>query len=230
MMSTSTLEQILNKQIRKWEISRKSLKKEGYWPVITISREPGSGGSIVGKKIAELESLDFFHKEIIIEIAKNSKISNMLLESLDEKGLSLIEEWVSALISRQHLWPDQFLQHLMKVIGTIGKYGKAVIVGRGANFILPSKRTLKIRIISPLEVRIKNVAKQFGVSFEEARKRIIRTESDRRAFVRKYFHADISLPLNYDLIINTNNINLEGVIKIIKEAFVYKKLIANKII
>jgi len=224
-----TIEQLINKQIQRWEALKKESKKEGYIPVITISREPGSGGSIIGRKIAESEGLDFFHKEIITKIAESAKISNMLLETLDEKGLSLIEEWISVLVNRQHLWPDQFLQHLMKVIGTIGKHGKAVIVGRGANFILPPERTVRVRIVAPLETRVKNVAKQFGVSQDEARKRVIRTESDRRAFIRKYFHADISSPLNYDLIINTGNFDLEGAVETIRKAFSYKKELTKKL-
>lgn len=219
----ATVEQLINRQIKRWEMIKKEVETIGYVPVITISREPGSGGSIIGRKIAELEDLDFFHKEIIIKIAEDAKISNIVMETLDEKGLSLIEEWISSLVNRRHLWPDRFLQHLMRVVGTIGKHGRAVIVGRGANFILPSEKTLKVRVIAPLEIRIKNVAKQFGVSLEEARKRIIRTESDRRAFVRKYFHSDISSHYNYDLIINTGSFTLEDAIKTIREAFSYKK-------
>ncbi len=219
----SSIEQLINRQIKRWELTKKEKEKEGYIPVITISREPGSGGSIIGRKVAELEGLDFFHKDIITQIAESAKISSMLLETLDEKGLSLVEEWISTLVNKQHLWPDKFLQHLMKVIGTIGKHGKAVIVGRGANFILPPERTLRVRIISPLEVRVMNVSRQFNVSLEEAKKRVIRTESDRRAFARKYFHADISDPLNYDLIINTGTMDINGVVRIVREAFLYKK-------
>lgn len=227
---TGSIEQLIDRQVHRWEIMKKKIEKEGYVPVITISREPGSGGSIIGRKIAESEGLDFFHRELIIKIAESAKISNLLLQTLDEKGLSLIEEWISTLVNRQHLWPDQFLQHLMKVVGIIGKHGKAVIVGRGANFILPPERTVRVRVIAPLEIRVKNVAKQFGVSQDEARKRVIRTESDRRAFIRKYFHADISSPLNYDLVINTGDFDLEGAVETIRKAFYYKKELSKKLI
>ncbi len=220
---SSTFEHLINKQIKRWEIAKKKGQKKAYIPVITISREPGSGGSIIGERVAELEGLDFFHKEIITRIAEDSNISNLLLETLDEKGLSLIEEWISSLVNRQHLWPDKFLQHLMRVIGTIGRHGGAVIVGRGANFLLPPEKTVRIRVIAPLEKRVKDVSKQFNVSLEEARKRVIRTESDRRAFIRKYFHADITSSLNYDLVINTDIIGLEGAVRTIREAFHYKK-------
>jgi cytidylate kinase len=56
------------------------------------------------------------------------------------------------------------------------------------------------------------------VSRDEAKKRVIRTESDRRAFIRKYFNADISEPTQYDLVINTENISIETAAKTVGSA------------
>ncbi len=66
-----------------------------------------------------------------------------------------------------------------------------------------------MRIVAPQNVRIANVARSFNVSAEDAKRRIIRTESDRRAFIRKYFNADITDPINYDLVINTGALELD---------------------
>ena len=63
----------------------------------------------------------------------------------------LIEDWVSAAISERHLWPDEVSRLLMRVIGAIGRHGKAIIVGRGANFVLPPENRFRVRIITPLE-------------------------------------------------------------------------------
>ena len=71
--------------------------------------------------------------EFIHDMAESARVSVRLLETLDEKGVSVLEEWISSLVDKRHLWPDRYLQHLMKIIGTIGKHGRAVIVGRGAN-------------------------------------------------------------------------------------------------
>ena len=134
----------------------------------------------------------------------------------DEKGLNTLENWISSLVNDRHLWPDAYMQHLMKLVGTIGKHGRAVIVGRGANFILPSKGLLRIRVIAPLEDRIRHVAEYFKVPEKKAKLRILQTESDRRAFIRKYFHADISDPHQYDLIVNTGSYSLDAAVKIIQ--------------
>jgi cytidylate kinase len=110
------------------------------------------------------------------------------------------------------------MQHLMKVVGTIGKHGHAVIVGRGANFILPPEKRFSVRIVAPQTWRIKNVSRNFDISQEDAKRRVMRTESDRRAFIRKYFNADIADPTNYDLIINTATLNVDDAAEVISTA------------
>ena len=210
MTKTRSIQKIIDEQVKRWEMMRVEKREEAVMPVITVSREPGSGGRIVAEGVAKRLGLDLFHREIIQEMAQSAHISARLLETLDEKGLSVLEDWVSTLVNEKHLWPDQYLQHLMKVIGTIGKHGRAVIVGRGANFILPPEGIFRVRILAPLEMRVQNVARHFGVPVQEAKRRVLRTESDRRAFVRKYFHADIADPVNYDLMINTGALSIEA--------------------
>ncbi len=216
-MMRKSHDKIIDEQVKKWEIMRaqKTGKEEGL-PVITVSREPGSGGLVVAERIAKQLGLDLFHGEIIQEIAESADTSARILETLDEKGLSVLDDWISTLVNRRHLWPDQYLKHLMKVIGTIGEHGRAVIVGRGASFILPREVRFRVRIVAPLEIRVRNVAHKFDVPSEEARRRVLRADSDRRAFVRKYFHADITDPVNYDLVINTGTLSIDAAVEAIK--------------
>ena len=70
-----------------------------------------------------------------------------------------------------------------------------------------------MRIVAPLDGRIQNVASFFGVSVEEAKKRVIRRDSRRRAFIRQSFHADISDPIHYDLTINTGKMPIESAVE-----------------
>jgi cytidylate kinase len=59
----------------------------------------------------------------------------------------------------------------------------------------------------------------YDVTLEEARKRILQTEKDRRAFIKNYFRIDMTDPVNYDLTLNTAHYNAEAAAKIVKEAF-----------
>ncbi|BBO84291.1 cytidylate kinase [Desulfosarcina ovata subsp. sediminis] len=204
------IHQMIEEHVRRWEISRKEEKETKPLPVITLSREPGSGGKLVARAVADRLGLDLFDQQVINAMADNADTTTRVIQTLDERGVSMIEDWVSAAISDRHLWPDEVSRVLMRVISAIGRHGRAIIVGRGANFILPPEARFRTRIIAPLENRVSRVAETYGVSKEDARRRVLRTESDRRAFVRKYFHSDISDPVNYDMILNTATLSVES--------------------
>ena len=214
-----SMERLIEEQMQRWQLMHAEKKAErDVLPVITISREPGSGGRIVAQKLAAKLNVEVFHQEVLHEMAKRAEVSQQMLATMDEKGLSILEDWISSLVYDRHMWPDEYLKHLMNVIGTIGKHGKAVVVGRGANFILPPEQRFRVRISAPRRIRIQNVARQFNVSENEAKRRVIQTESDRKAFIRKYFNSDIADPDNYDLVINTEILSLDNATQVIAAA------------
>jgi cytidylate kinase len=202
------MHQLIEEQVRRWEFLRKEKQQNNPLPVITLSREPGSGGKLVAKAVADRLDLDLFHQELINAMAQNADTSTRVIRTLDERGVSMIEDWVSAAISDRHLWPDEVSRVLMRVIGAIGGHGKAIIVGRGANFVLPPENRFRVRIIAPLELRVNRVAETYSVPKKEAKRHVLRAESDRRAFVRKYFHSDIGDPANYDMTLNTGTLSI----------------------
>jgi cytidylate kinase len=214
-----SISQIIEEQVHRWQIQQKEKPQEkAIVPVVTISREPGSGGRIVAQNLADRLGFEVFHQEVLHEMAKRAEVSEQLLATLDERGLSILEDWISSLVDDRHLWPDQYLQHLMNVIGTIGKHGRSVVIGRGANFILPPEQRFRVRITAPQRLRIKNVARDFNLSPDEAKRRVIKTESNRKAFIRKYFNADIADPTNYDLVINTETLTADNAVDVIGAA------------
>jgi cytidylate kinase len=222
-MKTSTkarsIEKIVEEQIQKWNITRRKREiDESVYPVVAISREPGSGGRIIAESLAEKFSLDLFNHGMIHLMAESSKVSKQVIETLDEKGLNVLDNWIASLVDSKHLWPDQYLKHLMKVVLTIGKHGRAVIVGRGANFILTPESRFRVRVIAPIETRIENISRDYDVSAHKAKRRMIKTESDRRAFIRKYFNSDIGESVNYDLVINTDAVSVENAVEAIGSA------------
>lgn len=209
-----SIEQMIEEQVRKWQFSRTQRKTElPFRPLVTISREPGSGGNIIGERLARRLDLDLFHQEVIHAMAKSAKVSARLLSTLDEKGLSVIEDWMAYLVDSRHMWPDQYIKHLMKVVGALGRHGGAVLIGRGANFILPPERRFSLRVIAPFEVRVANVVRTHQVSERDARTHITKTDSQRRAFIRKYFNTSVADPLNYDMVVNTGSTSIDGAVE-----------------
>jgi cytidylate kinase len=184
--------------------------------VVTISSEPGSGGQIIAEGIARRMGYDLFNRDIITEIANSADVGISVIESIEKERLSGVEDFIASIVNKRYLWPGVYLEHLMRVVGVIGKHGHAVIVGRGANFIIPPNERLAVRIVSPLEVRIQNIAKMFNVSEEEAKKRVNMREARRKAFIRKSFNADVADPVNYDLVINTEFLSFDSAVEIIR--------------
>jgi cytidylate kinase len=209
-----SINQFVQNQVKKWERAhaKNQKKKQPRLPVITIAMQPGSGGSLIAGKVAERLAFDWYHRDVVEQIAKSAKIRSTVVNTLEKKRRTGVEDFISSLIEDQYLHPDSYLNYLLLVINTIAKHGRAVIVGRGANFILPPEDIFSVRVIAPLETRVRNVAVAYRVSTKEAKKRVMQRQSKRKAFVRQAFHADISDPLHYDMVINTGKISIEAAV------------------
>jgi cytidylate kinase len=215
-----SIAQFVKQQIRKWEKGpvREKGKPQPRITVITVSMEPGSGGSRVAQEVADRFGFDYFHRDIIKGIAKSAKIRATVIETLEKERLSGIEDLIASLYKDQYLYPGIYMEHLLKVVHTIADHGRAVIVGRGANFIIPPDERFGVRVVAPLETRIQNVVRAYKVSAEKARKRVIARESRRTAFVRRSYNADISDPENYDLTINTARMPIKTAVEVVVAA------------
>jgi cytidylate kinase len=223
-----SIKQFVSNQVKKWErmYAQADRTTTPRLPTITLSMEPGSGGSILAQKIADRLEFDLFNREIVEEIAKSSEIRETVIETLEKDRLSGIEDFIASLVKDYYIHPDLYLEHLFKVISTIAEHGRAIIVGRGANFILPAHEIFAVRVIAPLEIRIRNVALNYNVAAEEAKRRIIQRESRRKAFVRHSFNADISDPLHYDMVVNTGKMNIAAAVEAVIAA-VMAALVGN---
>lgn len=224
------IEKQIEEQVLKWQKStdRRKKKNEPPGPVITISREPGSGGEALAKMIAEELKIDYFDRKIVQEVARSARMSEKVVASLDEKERGLLDNWIQFLRTSRYFWPDEFVHHLTKVLNTVCQHGNALIVGRAANMVLPPEETLRIRFVAPLEYRVESYAKEIGLSKEEAQKKIAQEESDRKSFVQKYFHVDIDDTSYYDLVINTRYYKPEQILEAVKALLKFKKMPARR--
>jgi cytidylate kinase len=221
---------MVDEQVGKWSQATdiKKKRQEPPGPVITISRQPGCGSHVVAKRIAGELKIDLFDRKIIQSVAESANMSERLVLSLDEKERSILDNWIQYLKTSSWFSTEDYLHYLTKVIGTIWRHGGAVILGRGANLLLPPEETLRVRLVAPLETRVQNVAKKLGISQEKAEKRIVEETSARKTFIKKYFRVDIDDPSNYDLVINVQYLKVDKIVEIIKDSLKYKKLPARR--
>ncbi len=218
-----SIDGLVAEQVHKWEIEHRKEKEEVKGPVVAVSRLPGCGARAIVQLLAEELRFDIFNEKIIEQVAENAHLTTRIVKTLDEKDVSVVEDWFMSMVRSHYLWHEDFLKHLTHVIMTIYKQGRAIIYGRGASFILPPEDSLRILLVAPLEVRIKNVAKEFTVSRDEAKRHVMRVESERNAYIRRYFHAEFTDPVHYDLVINTMGLSVEAVVNAIKTAWYAKR-------
>ena len=220
------MDRMVQNQVDKWRklfdrAIRQGLKIENFkgGPVITVSREPGAGGSDIARRLAKALGLDLIGGQIIQHVADSAKMSRRVIESLDEREVTFRETLLSSLFGENRPWPGEYLHHLTRVIGTIGIFGNVIIVGRGANFVLPKEKIFRVRVIAPMDMRIKYFMEDRGYTKAEAEQFVVKKESNRKAFVRKYFNTDMADPAHYDLIINTEKISIASATESIIVAF-----------
>lgn len=173
----------------------------------------------MARRLAAELGMDLIGAEIIQQVAERARTSEKVIASLDEKQVSQMDSWIDSMFQTRHLWPDEYLRHLTQVIGTIGKQGNAIIVGRGAQFILPPQEAFRVRLIAPREIRIRNVMRDSESGFKESERYVYKTEADRNAFHRKYFNDDCAKAEYYDLVVNTGYMGIEGAVASVKAAF-----------
>ncbi|MCD4721208.1 MAG: cytidylate kinase-like family protein [Desulfobacula sp.] len=214
---SKSIHKIINEQIQRWEMGNREDKPiQETVNVITISRESGSRGYEVAKQLCRETGFDLFHHEIVDAMVETSKSSRVLLETLDEKGMNIVDDIVSNFVSEHHLWSDEYSKLLFKILGTIGKHGNAVILGRGANCVLKKQKALRVRIVAPMIIRRDYIQKSLNLSKDDTQKHIVSTDANRSAFVKRYFNSDATDPANYDLILNTGTLSVEKAVQVIK--------------
>lgn len=172
-------------------------------PYITIARDPGSGGKLVGQEVAKRLGYTFYDHELIDEIARSTKLRHTVIHQVDEKGRTALQDLIQGLINPNYVSDVTYFTALCKVILSLAYRGNVVILGRGANFITPFAQGLHVRIMAPYQVCVQRAIDYEGHTPTKAREIVQKIEADRREFVRQYFGKDIRRSSYYDIAINT---------------------------
>lgn len=229
---TKAIAMIVDRQMRRWELEKSRpqekvplLEKPG--PIITISRQHGATGSLVAEKLAELTGFTLIGRDILDQISLDIGTQKRLVETLDESMRSKFELWVEGLFKGRIVDTSDYLKSLVKIIGAISHHGKAIIVGRGANFILGSRQGFHVRIVADLIFRVNSLMTRRNLSRAEAQEAISRNDEHRRKFIKSDFRKDIDDPQAYDMVINSTHLSIEHAAQLILNAFPLKKYDPN---
>lgn len=187
--------------------------------LVTISREYGSGGRLIGKLIAEKLGVPFYDKEIIDLAVEKSGFSREMIESAELKAKSSFAYSLASTVSfgesisggalsvNEKLFLAQF-----DVIKKIGETGEGVIVGRCADYVLrDTPGVTNVFICSEMEERIQRCVEVYGDDPKKV-KDLIHTYDKARANYYNYHTCQkFGDYHNYNLVINTYCISEEDV-------------------
>ncbi|MBM3235035.1 cytidylate kinase-like family protein [Candidatus Poribacteria bacterium] len=208
---------------------------------ITVSRQFGSEGDIVAKRVAELLNYDYVDKELIVEVARRANVPPEEVEKFDERIENPVMRFLRRLItpgvypifasnempesmimyeaSREKMsLQDQkeYLKFIRTTIEQLWQRGNVVIVGRGGQVILKDKKEVfHVRIIASLEHRLEVVMKQTGVDKPSATKLIHKNDKRQAGFIKYCYNVDWDDATLYHLIVNTGEMGTETAAKCI---------------
>ncbi len=170
--------------------------------VITISRQLGSLGTTLGKRIASRLGYRLVHRDVINQAARLAGAPDVALATIDELGLLGIEPEESA--------QQAYLEAVRQVIENLAQEGDVVIVGRAGQSILQKHAgVLHVRVVAPFETRVQRVVTAHGISEQAARAQVRDSDRYRADYLRRFYDTEWDDPTLYHLVINTGHMNLD---------------------
>ncbi len=173
-------------------------------PVITISRDLGSGGDQIARALAERLGLDLYDMQILDAIAASNKVNAALLQTLHERVSSASDAWLYSTMFGKNVSRDDYLSVLVTTVRGIYRKG-GIIIGRGGHIILAGRDVLRIRITGSVEACARRLAQAEGIALVDARKRVRERQQERGRFIWRMFRARVNDPTSFDLVINTDH-------------------------
>ena len=191
--------------------------------IVTISRQYGSGGRLIGAKLAELLNIPFYDKELINLAAKSSPIHANFFEHAEMKGTGSFMYPFHPGVPFDLPLNDKVFLAQFAVIREIASQGPCVIVGRCADDVLKERDDLlKVFIFADMEVRKKRAISEYGDVPEKIEQKIITLDKKRANYYQHYTQAKWGSAKNYHLCIDSGCIGIDGAVEAIRAAYLSK--------
>lgn len=193
--------------------------------IITIAREYGSGGHLLGEMLSKELGIKLYDKEFIHLVAEKSGINEQYIKKNEQ---SIPSFWLKCILGKNS---EQSLERSLssddvlfvaesKIIQELAEKGPCIIVGRCADFVLRDYSNLiKVFCYSDLKSACVRCVQEYGISEEKAESEIKRINHNRIAHYEYYTGEKWGEPHHYNLMINTGSIDLSVACNLIKSIY-----------
>lgn len=201
--------------------------------IITIAREYGSGGHLLGEMLSKELGIKLYDKEFIHLVAEKSGINEQYIKKNEQ---SIPSFWLKCILGKNS---EQSLERSLssddvlfvaesKIIQELAEKGPCIIVGRCADFVLRDYPNLiKVFCYSDLRSACVRCVQEYGISEEKAESEIKRINHNRITHYEYYTGEKWGEPHHYNLMINTGSIDLSVACNLIKS--IYKNRIKENL-
>jgi cytidylate kinase len=183
--------------------------------IVTIGREYGSGGRIIGRKLAEELGVNFYDYEMIDMIVNESGLTNETVKKLDGQRTSSF--LYSTFMSTQTApLSDKIFFAQSKVIKDLAQKESFVIVGRCGDYVLKDvENCLNVFIYAPMEERIKRVQNEYGEKLNNYESYIKKQDKKRADYYNYFTPNKWGDRANYHVMIDSS-IGVDYTVKMLK--------------
>ncbi|MCP4003705.1 MAG: cytidylate kinase-like family protein [bacterium] len=191
--------------------------------LITISRQYAAGGSEIARRVAEALDWRVFDNELVEKVAERAGISADEVAQREERVPGFIDRFAraAALTSPELFVPDsssiatfeevKLAQITRDLVAELAREGRMVVVGRAAAAVLASDEgTLRVRLVAPVEARVRTAIDRLGVAERDAPRILEETDRNRDRYHKEFYHRDWNDPVNYHMVLNTHALGYDG--------------------
>ena len=202
--------------------------------VITISRELGSGGRTIGRKLAQKLNYCYSDKELIRNLQEKFHLTTSGIEKLKGQKKNWFNDFIQLVAPapqadmfidpdsqyikefRADLTTDDIHEAEVEIIKAIAAEGPCVIAGRSAFFVLQGmENKVDVFITASMERRIERVMRKQGLSREQAIEVIERVDKGRDNYIKRYTGKSRYDARNYDLCIDVDKLTEDEAVDLI---------------
>lgn len=188
--------------------------------VITISREYGSGGRTIGRKVAEKLGIPCYDADLIQKIVEESGYDADFVKSAGEDAAG---GWFSIFLAdrtRGQTNQDKLWNAQCQVIRNLADKESCVIVGRCADYILRARADcLTVFIHSDVEKRTERAVKEYGEQEETAQKRVKEKDKHRAAYYQFYTDLKWGQAKNYHICLDSGALGIDQCVDILARLY-----------
>lgn len=202
-------------------------------PVITVSRQYGSGGSEIARLTARRLGWELVDNEFVDRVARLAGLPRDEVEQREERVTGFMERlartlagsspelFMSAPAETPTVAPpeEEIVRVTERVIAEAVRHDRVILVGRGAQAYLGQREgTLHVYVVAPPELRVQRAMERLGVDRKEAERTATEIDEGRRRYVKTYYGRRWDDPANYDLVLSSAHFTYEQCAELIEAA------------